>query len=727
MSSLSAQKYLMQSNNKSPNSNKFTNTNINISSQCFSTLKKSHNKKEKYSINCHKTLDKKEISSINYNNNINNENEEELTIVQSLWDDLGIYEEYQEEFKNYIKQMTNEEKKNEILNLEKNQLRKYRDALLKLSAEISNRENNIIKLKKLCKELDNYALDKNTDNLPSDIFENIQKSIKYYRINTVNVINKIIKLREISSYNELNKKWDPSMANRAYLYNKFYTIKMFNDIRFINNSVLFNYLQTDNGLKKTDLFLSNCKYVITNNDSKLSLSMPLELQSAINNCKYIILQDTLFNDINSDKKLFRQRNIMSPKTLGPPHRLNKKKSMSEISLINDKSEKKYFEIFGHKKVNLSRTLYYLKRTMGNQYEKMFFNSNNHKNNDKKNMEVMNKFFCFKSCEDNINDVDINLKKSNSKELNIKEYKLNEQLNKNNEDFKSLDVERNKINKIKTSDIKNLVNFESNLENITHKENDIIDETDENNLLDKSKEETIPPKEDNNKENKEENNINSTTEIIKDEKETDIINQNDKKDEKENDIINKNDKKDEKDNNNKEIKEQSNKSSTIVKETKNINEKINNNEKSENKDMQKNDIKPIELNQNENNKNIIESKPVKDNKENKEYKEIETNELIEEKEINNDDKEKEKEKGELEEKSVEENIKENNNNSNNIDDKGEFQEISLDNEQSKNKEGNSPKVKLLKYRRYTEEEIKKKNKEDDDDDDDEFINVNYDKI
>ena len=681
MNSYSAQKYIMQSDNKSTKSKKITNPNIDISSQSFSTIKKSHNKKEKYLINCNKTLDKKEINKYNnindLNTNINNDNEEELAIIKSLWDDLGIYEDYQDEFKNYIKQITNEEKKNEILNLEKSELRKYREALLKLSAEISNRESNVIKLKKLCKELDKYELDKNTNNLPSDIFENIQKNIKYYRINTVNVINKIIRLREVSSYNELNKKWDPAKANRAYLYNKFYTIKMFNDIKFINNSILFNYLVTENDIKKTDLFLSNCKYIKTNDGNKLTLSISLELQSAINKCKYIILQDTLFNNIRNDQKLFRQRNIMSPKTLGH-HKIGQKKSMSEISLINDKDEKKYFEMFGHKKVNLSRTLYYLKRTMGNQYENMFFNSNNQKNNEKKNMEVMNKFFSFKNGEDymNINNIDINLKNSNIKDINPKEYKLKEQLNKNNEDFKSLDVEKNRINKIKTSDIKKLVNFESNIENITNKENNIIDETEENNLLNKSKEGSTAEKKDN-KINIINNNIENKINI----------------------------------NNNKEIKELSNKSNDkIINNINNINNKNN-------KDIKKNkNNNSIELNQENNNKKIIESKPIEENKE------IKTEELIEDKEKKTEEKEKEKDKGEFEEKSLDEN--DNENNVINLDDKGEFQEISLDNDNKKLKDEKSPKVKLLQFRRYTEEEMKKINRDEDDDD---FMDIDYNKI
>ena len=44
---------------------------------------------------------------------------------------------------------------------------------------------------------------------------------------------------------------------------------------------------------------------------------------------------------------------------------------------------------------------------------------------------------------------------------------------------------------------------------------------------------------------------------------------------------------------------------------------------------------------------------------------------------------------------------------------------------KDKQEESPKVKLLQYRKYTEEEMKKINK--DEDDDDEFISVDYDKL
>ena len=92
-------------------------------------------------------------SSLKRNQNKNdilneNETDEELSIIENLWDDLGVSINYQEEFKKFIKSVNNEQEKNEYLFSEKNKLRKFRESLLKLSVEISNRENNIFKLKK---------------------------------------------------------------------------------------------------------------------------------------------------------------------------------------------------------------------------------------------------------------------------------------------------------------------------------------------------------------------------------------------------------------------------------------------------------------------------------------------------------------------------------------------------------------------------------------------------
>jgi hypothetical protein len=633
MSSSKKKTFGSSNKKKSPKTKNQRNSN---SSQQLSSVKKNHNFSEKFQINC-QSQDKKE--------NNNNENEEEFSIIRSLWDDLGVNIEYQEEFKNYISELKLEEQKNEILNYEKNHLRKFREALLKLSNEISNRDNNILKIKKYCNELDKYSLDKSTEELPQNIFENIQKVIKFYRINTVNVINKIMRLREISSYYELTKKWDPTLANRSYFYNKLYLLTMFNDIKFVNNSILFNFLETDNGIKKTDLFFSNCKNIITTDGSKLKLSISSELQSAINKSKYIILQDTLLHNVKVGKNLIRQRNIFSPKSFRVPS-FKPKKNQSEISLINDKSEKKYYEMFGHNKINLSRTLYYLKRTMGNDYEKMFLNSNS-KNNEKKNMDVMNKYFSFshKSNENTkgINNNDINVQYSEGKNnTNKKENKIKEQINKNSEDINENKIEKkeDKIN-----------NIESYLENSTKKENNNDIKIEDNTR----KEDSI------NINNKEEEIFESSKKDKKEENDIEI-NNSEKNNFIEKDKENKNLEK----NNESEIKQISNKNSKILNDentnTKNIND-FNNNEIDTNN---KNDINDDNNIQKENNDNIdINNKENiqnenEDNKENLENnnndnnneQESENNNLIKINNINeeiNSDKKSEKNNESMENK------------------------------------------------------------------------------
>ena len=731
MNSNIAKKFNSNNNNKSPITKKLKN--INLSAQSLSSTKKNLNKKEKYQINCSQTLDRKEL---NYNN-INNENEEELSIIQSLWDDLGVYIDYQEEFKEYIKELKNDEQKNEILNYEKNHLCKFREALLKLSSEITNRDNTIFKIKKYCKELDKYSLNKTNseEDFPPNIFENIKKTIKLYRISTVNVINKIMRLREISSYYELTKKWDPALSNSSYLYKKNYILSMFNDIKFINKSILFNFLETDNGHKKTDLFFSNCKYLITNDGTKIKLPISLELQNAISKCKYIILQDTLLNNIKNDKKLIRTKNIFSFKTT----RLQStkpKKSQSEIYLINDQGEKKYYEMFGHNKVNLSRTLYYLKRTMGNDYEKMFYSSNK-KNSDKKNLEVMNKYFSFRQSHNDIKDNDIMKQNSNRKKKgNLNENIIKEQINKNEEDIK----EYNSDNPDHNIPINNK-NKENNntgiiLENTTYKESNNINIDDNsakkeglNNIL---KEENVSPIKKENKEentietnNKEnhnlvDNTINNDTEIKKENlKEKDTIEQNNQN--KENILESKNENNEENinikqnDNNNKEINSENNfnKNNESIEGLDKLKEKekINESKKSEGNKDDLNEGKNKEIKNNES----IEEKDKNREDENIENYKKENDEIEKEYEKENENLLNNKEKGEFQEEKKDENNKknekENENDINNIS-QGEFQEKSEDENIKKDENENDNKKDKISNGQSEFQEVNIDNKNDD---------------
>ena len=70
--------------------------------------------------------------------------------------------------KNY-NELGNDQQKMDLLILEKSHLRRFREVLIKLSEEITNRDNNIYNLKKYCKELENYKCSIDSRNNEIDI------------------------------------------------------------------------------------------------------------------------------------------------------------------------------------------------------------------------------------------------------------------------------------------------------------------------------------------------------------------------------------------------------------------------------------------------------------------------------------------------------------------------------------------------------------------------------
>ena len=415
-------------------------------------------------------------SSLKRNQNKNdilneNETDEELSIIENLWDDLGVSLNYQEEFKKFIKSVNNEQEKSEYLFSEKNKLRKFRESLLKLSVEISNRENNIFKLKKYISYLEKCTKEKKE--IEVNFFDKISSLIKFLRINAVNIIIQIEKIREKCSYYELKGKYILNNANKSYLYDENYLINMPKNIKFINKSILFNYIETDNHARSTDLFFSNCKNIITDDNKKLKIPISIELKNAINKCKYIILQDNLFKNIKNDHMMMTSnRNMFSQKRIGgmknsynnrvfmPSSSSTIKKiskSNSELSLLNGSDSRKFMTMFGHNKVNLSRTLYYLKRTMGNDYENLFLSSNKNKKVDmKKSGEIMDKYFhLHKEINEDGNDINSNNINNNNNNI-ILENRIDEENNFTNKsnNNKKIIIEKTYLNDKKENNINN---------------------------------------------------------------------------------------------------------------------------------------------------------------------------------------------------------------------------------------------------------------------------------
>ena len=769
-------KYSFPTINKS--SSQANNINNLSLTQSNSSLKRNQNKKD----------------------NIENEVDEELSIIENLWDDLGVSINYQEEFKKFIRSVDNEQEKNEYLFLEKNKLRKFRESLLKLSVEISNRESNIFKLKKYNNYLEKYTKEKKE--IEVNFFDKITAIIKFLRINAVNIIILMDKIREKCSYYELKGKYILNNANKSYNYDENYLINMSKNLKFINKSILFNYIETDNHTQNTDLFFSNCKNIITDDNKKLKIPISIELKNAINKCKYIILQDTLFNNIKNDNLMVSNRHIFSPKRIGIKNSYNNRtiipsttikkisKSNSELSLLSGSDSRKFMTMFGHNKVNLSRTLYYLKRTMGNDYENLFLSLNKHKKLDmKKSGEIMDKYFHLhnqlnedennmisnnnnnKTILEKKNDEENNFtnKSNNNKKINIernyldekKENAYNDKYDKNDKDNKisnrsnemninkskkEKEKEKNKskkvVNKNKSKSTKKEVN--DNNKNKELNNNNIINEREDDkyNNYDSEK----------NKHNKrnEEDYIDLNNNYIKNidndinNNNNDIKNSNNDKNNNDNDNDNHNYKDKDNNKNNDKDNDINNINDDIIRNNNDLNNnnndiKKNNNEISNNNDYiinNNNEIKnnknDINSNNNDVNNNDISNNNNKDNA----LLNNENDKLIEKERINEENKESEndnsdnlKKDNNISELNEDEDEEENDiENKKKKEDKNKIRESDFvynetkksinnreltENKSNKSNHSIESKGKLIKFKKYTEEEIKKLNDDEDD--------------
>ena len=87
------------------------------------------------------------INNMNQNNQFHDDTlDEELKLLQYSWNELGITHEYRNVFMNILEEALENERYNIILQ-EKNNMKKFKDAILSLKKEIENRENNLTQLK----------------------------------------------------------------------------------------------------------------------------------------------------------------------------------------------------------------------------------------------------------------------------------------------------------------------------------------------------------------------------------------------------------------------------------------------------------------------------------------------------------------------------------------------------------------------------------------------------
>ena len=210
---------------------------------------------------------------------------EEVQIIKNLWEELGITKEYQIQFNYYLQ---NENLRKTMLFQEKEKLQKFRNSLMKLRKEIISRENNIESLIKIIKILENERMQEN-------LLNEIIGIIKSLRLNSVNIVFYMMKIRELAFYYYFQGKWDLTKIKKDYLYNNNYLLKMRDDLSFLNNTILRNYIEMNN--ETTDAFFTNCAKRSNNYQNKVIIPMTDELEKLIDQCKFIIIEDQLLDNI----------------------------------------------------------------------------------------------------------------------------------------------------------------------------------------------------------------------------------------------------------------------------------------------------------------------------------------------------------------------------------------------------------------------------------------------
>ena len=226
--------------------------------------------------------------------------EEEINLLQIAWNELGITKEYRQVFINLLKE-ANDFEKNNIFLEEKNNIKKFKDSLLSLKKEIENREKNLAQIKKYnFLILNNNTNNERDTNTINQILQNVISIIKSLRINAVNIVKKIIKVNQLIAYYTTSGKFNINKLKPEYAFDPRYLFKMKEDLKFLKNSALGNYIEMNN--TKIDPFLTNCAPDINGKKGKkIEISISDDIMKLITQSRYYLLQETVKENIEKEK------------------------------------------------------------------------------------------------------------------------------------------------------------------------------------------------------------------------------------------------------------------------------------------------------------------------------------------------------------------------------------------------------------------------------------------
>jgi len=302
--------------------------------------------------------------NLNIDLNEENMNDEKFVEIELLWDELGIKDEYQDQFELYLSNIENPTYKNKILILEKNNLIELKEELI----EFMNEKNERYKYIDLLKELNNKIKRNNNINkieINKEILKQIVDYIKELRNHSVNIVMKLIKIREKLNCFPIESKINVDIINNKYSFDNNYLSKMNLEISFIKNSEIYKIFAKNNN-DFLDTFLTIFSSKIKIDDEIISDSIPQELLNDIDKYRYYMVQNSFSNNLKNRKKFKIKENNNN-------NNVNSKKIYNKFKENQKSLPNKYIDVNNTYYMNIY--LHKLKTKLGNKYNNIFLNSN----------------------------------------------------------------------------------------------------------------------------------------------------------------------------------------------------------------------------------------------------------------------------------------------------------------------------------------------------------------
>ena len=287
---------------------------------------------------------------------------DEITKLESIWDDLGVTSQYRRIFVENVSEI-NEMEKADIFEKEKINYKKLKDSLMNLKREINAREYHIKSLKQYETIIENYVLEGNSINHNSNSFKEIINIIIGLRNNAINIVNLFFNVNKII-FENINK-WDLKKLHQKYLYDLNYLDKMKEDLKFLKNSILSKFIEMNNG--EIDAFLTNCAPGAGIINNKLKIPLSEELMKEINNARYLLLKESILNNKDKfNKNILNQiyLNTESGEEIGNNNFIKPKKNYLNFSQSSNNRNQILKEQNNSGNININKKILHRKKGLG---------------------------------------------------------------------------------------------------------------------------------------------------------------------------------------------------------------------------------------------------------------------------------------------------------------------------------------------------------------------------